>query len=252
MNVFVSFVSRHEEDDVKLTPLMKTVLTYPNVHFNTLDLIKFSLGTPFEKLINKGELHASKFVVSHTSDVLRLLVLWKYGGTYLDTDMIVRKRLDSVPSNFACEDVANGVNGAILNFSNNKEGRRLTEILMKDLVKNFNGSDWGSNGPTLITRVLQELCQTNETSKMVAKQHCKGFHVLSKSNCYPITGLLWERLFNETFSEKAMEASKDSIVVHFWNNLSKHYELRVNSTAAYIQLARLHCPKVIATCGEFF
>ena len=251
-NIFVTFVSRHENDEIKLTPLMKTVLKYPNVHFNTLDIIEFSSGTPFEEFVKSDVIKNSKFVVSHTSDVLRLLVLWRYGGTYLDTDMIVRKNLDSAPENFACDDVANGVNGAILNFESSNNGRRLAEKFMNDLIRNFNGSDWGSNGPILITRVLQDLCATNETLKMVEKQNCQGFHVLPRNNCYPITGLSWEKLFNETFAEKAMEVSKDSMVVHFWNNLSKHFELKVNSTAAYVQLAKLHCPKVVASCDEFF
>lgn len=197
-------------------------------------------------------MQASKFVVSHTSDVLRYLMLWRYGGTYLDTDVIVRKKLDSVPPNFACQDVANHVNGAILNFDNSREGRRLAEKFMKDLLQNFNGSDWGSNGPLLITRVLHKLCQADDTSAMVEKESCDGFHVLPRNYCYPITGVKWEKLFNETFSEMAMETSKDSMVVHFWNNLSKHYELRINSTAAYVQLAKLHCPKVFAMCDEFF
>lgn len=247
------FVTRHENDEIKITPLMKTVLTYSNVQFNILDLIEFSLGSPFEEFIASGNLQASHFVVSHTSDVLRLLILWKYGGTYLDMDMVVRKKLDSsLPSNFACEDVANIVNGAILKLDNTKQGKWLAEKYMNDLIRNFNGSDWGSNGPLLLTRVLQQLCETNETSKMIAKEDCEGFHVLPKKYCYPITGLSWEKLFNEDFSQKSMETSKDSIVVHFWNNLSKHYELRVNSSCAYIQLAKLHCPKVIAMCDEFF
>lgn len=253
MNVFVLFVTRHDEM-IKLekTPEILMMLSYENVYLYTFDQLQFSLDTPFEEFMRSGRLEKSVFVVSHTSDVLRLLVLWKFGGTYLDTDMIVRQRLDSVPSNFACDDTDNTLNGAILNFSHDKNGRQLAERFMDDLIKNFNGAIWGSNGPLLVTRVLKTLCKTNITKEMSAKGSCDGFHVLPKELCYPISGLSWAKFFNETMSDYAMQKVDNAIAVHFWNNLSKHEKLSVNSSAAYVQLAKQFCPKVISSCGEFF
>lgn len=252
MKIFVSFVSRHKKLKVKLSPVVASIASYSNVRFNFLDLVEFSEGTPMEEFIQNGQLLKSSFVVSHTSDVLRLLVLWKYGGTYLDTDMIVRKKLDSVPANFACDDIANTVNGAILNFSHSENGQALAEKFMLELVHNFNGTVWGSNGPLLLTRVLKKLCGTSRVTEMIAKQSCDGFHVLPKALCYPITGVSWAKFFNETLAERAMKTVDDAIVVHFWNNLSKKTQLPVNSTAAYAQLARIYCPKVFESCGDYF
>lgn len=214
--------------------------------------MEFSAKTPLEDFVRSGLLQKAKFVVSHTSDVLRLLVLWKYGGTYLDMDMIVKKPVDSVPSNYACNEIGNALNGAILNLEQSKNGHRLAEIFIKDLVDHFNGTDWGCNGPMLITRVLRKLCKTNETQMMIDMKSCENFHVLPANNCYPIQGLSWEEYFNETFAEHVMRLTSDSLVVHFWNNLSKKTLLRANSTAAYVQLAQRFCPKVMASCGEFF
>lgn len=253
MKIFVLFVTRHDENiTLKVTPEISTILSYKNVHLYTFDMLEFSLGTPLEEFLKSGKLENSRFVVSHSSDVLRLLVLWRFGGTYLDTDMIVRRRLDSVPANFACDDTANVANGAILNFSSDKAGRRLAEIFMSDLVENFDGIVWGTNGPLLVTRVLSNLCQTNITKEMVAKAACDGFHLLPNKSCYPISGVSWAKFFNESSSDYAMERSSNAIVVHFWNNLSKHSRLSVNSSAAYIQLAKLHCPEVISACGDYF
>jgi mannosyltransferase OCH1-like enzyme len=41
--------------------------------------------------------------VVHASDILRYITLWKYGGTYLDMDFVIRKwvhyyRLQTCPS----------------------------------------------------------------------------------------------------------------------------------------------------------
>lgn len=148
MRIFVLFVSRHKCDrKIKVSPQLTTILSYQNVQLNSLDLSTISLDSPLEKFLESGILQNSSFVVSHTSDVMRLLVLWRYGGTYLDLDMIVRQKLDSVPSNCACEDTSNILNGAILNFSHDDEGQKLIEIFINNLIENFNGSVWGSNGP---------------------------------------------------------------------------------------------------------
>lgn len=246
-------MSRHNDiDRLLITPQITAILSYENVHFNSIDLEEFSTGTPLENFMMSGRLHSSIFAVSHTSDALRLLVLWRYGGTYLDTDMIVRQKLDSIPSNYACHEVAEGINGAILNLSDDEDGRQLAETFMINMIENFNGTVWGSNGPLLMTRVLQDLCKTNSTKEMIAMKSCEGFHVLPKQLCYAVNGLSWPKLFNETSAEWAMKKVENSLVVHFWNNLSRKTPLSVNSTAAYIQLAKLHCPKVIASCDDSF
>lgn len=252
MNVFVAFVSRHGDDKVRSSPAVRSVLSYSNVFFNKLDLVEFSRETPLQEFIRSGKLQNAKFVVSHTSDVLRLLMLWKYGGTYLDGDMIVQKPLDSVLPNYACDETCNALNGAILNLDQSESGHGLAEIFMKDLAARFNGSDWGCNGPMLFTRVLQKLCKTNETQKMIEMKTCEGFHVLPSNFCYAIPGLSWEKFFNETFADDVLKLTNESLVVHLWNNMSKKSLLRVNSTAAYVQLAKRYCPKVMASCGEFF
>ncbi len=43
---------------------------------------------------------ADRYLVSHASDVLRFLLLWRYGGTYLDMDQIFVKALPTTVRNF--------------------------------------------------------------------------------------------------------------------------------------------------------
>ena len=42
-----------------------------------------------EGFFEKGKLKASNYKVVHTSDVLRLLLIYLYGGLYLDLDYVV-------------------------------------------------------------------------------------------------------------------------------------------------------------------
>lgn len=229
-----------------------TVLHFDNVNVNFLDLHEFAKGSPLQTFVESGRLQNAKFVVSHTSDVLRLLILWKYGGHYLDTDVIVQKNLDSLPSNSACDDTCETVNGAVLNLDHSKIGRNWSEKFMDEMLKTYNGSDWGNNGPLLITRVLIESCKTNKSAEMIQLGDCEGFHVLPNKLCYPITGLSWKMFFNEQYTEQALRAVEDSVVVHFWNNISKKTPLKVDSNAAYVVLAKQFCPKTFAGSGDSF
>jgi lactosylceramide 4-alpha-galactosyltransferase len=69
--------------------------------------------------------------VAHLSDVLRLLTLWKYGGTYLDLDVIVQKQLDSIPENYVGMEFANSVCNCVINVDKNGTGHKLMEELLK-------------------------------------------------------------------------------------------------------------------------
>jgi lactosylceramide 4-alpha-galactosyltransferase len=252
MKVFLVFVSKHGEIKIPKTPLIESVLSYENVHFKWLDLHEFSIGSPLEDFIKNDRLKESIFIVAHTADALRYLLLWKYGGTYLDSDVIAMKPSDSIPLNYACEDVGNFVLNGILNVENNEKGKSFAELFMKNLSTRFNASFWGAIGPYLVTEAIQELCQTNITAEMVEKKDCQGFHVMSRISCYAITGFDWMQLFNETIDQETRDMVKDSVYVHFWNNLSKKYQLRANSSSIYTQMARKYCPKTIASCGEYF
>ena len=88
MKIFVSFVSRHGDTKIPGSSAISAALSYPNVHFNYLDRIEFSAGTPIEQFMKSSKLLDSGFTVSHTSDALRYLLLWKHSGVYLDTGKV--------------------------------------------------------------------------------------------------------------------------------------------------------------------
>ncbi|CRL02186.1 CLUMA_CG015725, isoform A [Clunio marinus] len=68
------------------------------------------------------------------------------------------------------------MNGAVLNFES-ADKNHLVTTFADDLIKNFKGYEWSQNGPLLITRVAQDLCNTKNTNEMVAKEDCKGVKV---------------------------------------------------------------------------
>jgi lactosylceramide 4-alpha-galactosyltransferase len=70
---------------------VKQMFSYPNVRIWKLVISDYFKGTPLESWDFMGKVRSSKWPVSHASDVLRFITLWKYGGTYLDMDFVMRK-----------------------------------------------------------------------------------------------------------------------------------------------------------------
>lgn len=236
-----------------MTKHLHALLSYPNVNVLMLKLHEFVFDTPAEEFIISNQLYNSLYPVEHTSDVFRLLLLWKYGGTYLDSDMIVRRQVDNLGTNFACVDGEEGiVANAFLNFDL-IDGSRLVEIFMHDQMENYIPSEWGHNGPKSLTRVLSQLCQTNSTNEMISRQNCDGFHVIPRKFCFPIMANHYEKIFNETFTKSLLQKiSSNTVTIHMWNGLTKQFKTRASDRNLYTTLAKHHCPRIFVTIDEEF
>lgn len=82
--VYVLFTSQVGFRNSSPLPIIDVLLTYPNVNLYYLNITQYVTFTPMEEFMRTGALWNSKYMISHTSDVLRYLSLWKYSGTYLD------------------------------------------------------------------------------------------------------------------------------------------------------------------------
>jgi lactosylceramide 4-alpha-galactosyltransferase len=70
---------------------VQTIFSYPNVKTWKLNIEKHFSKTPLEKWDFQAAMKSSEWPKEHSSDVLRFLTLWKYGGTYLDLDVVILK-----------------------------------------------------------------------------------------------------------------------------------------------------------------
>ena len=68
------------------SPLLPLVAAYPSVRPTYLDLDTLLGSSPLAELWRSGGVHASSYPVSHLSDLVRFLLLHRFGGVYLDTD----------------------------------------------------------------------------------------------------------------------------------------------------------------------
>lgn len=246
--VHFHFTSKKRYNEiVKTSKLLIALKSYPNIIISHTDLKSISNGSPLEEFLNSGLLESSKYILEHTSDVARLLLLWKYGGTYFDTDVIVQKSLRDYPNNFVCQQDQFIVNGAILRV----EDRKISEYLINDLNDYFDGDDFASNGPIVMTYVIMSLCGMKNLTELVGKS-CEGFHLLPKKDCYEISYSEWNKFFESKYSDSVMQRTEHSLVIHFWNYLSKNQKLKKDSSSAYIKIATQFCPKVLSETWKYF
>ena len=74
---------------------------YPNIHFKFVNINTFLEGTTLYQLWREYKVQTSDFVISHLSDLLRYSLIHRFGGTYVDTDVIFLKPLpdeESLPN----------------------------------------------------------------------------------------------------------------------------------------------------------
>lgn len=235
---------------VETKEIVKLLSSYPNIKIRRIYPETYTKETPLEDWYKSGVLMKSKWRRSHMSDVLRYLTLWKYGGIYLDLDVVVMTSLENL-TNFAGAEDWDDVAAGVMGFSSNDLGRRMAEACLRDLKKNFRGNDWGNNGPGVITRTLQKICSTKYTQDMSVSR-CHGFKVFPPSTFYPIHYKKWKKYFEKDKNNSTMKLLEQAKAIHVWNKLSKSTKVQLNDDVPYSIIARKYCPKVSSNCGDHF
>lgn len=233
--------------------LVEAILSYSNVHLRRLNLWSYAAGTPIEEWLKDGRLFRSKYLFSHISDFLRYLTLYRYGGLYLDMDVVVLRSMEEVPPNYTGAESDTHLAAGVMNLEPTGFGHGIAESCLRDFQHNFDGRDWGNNGPGVITRVAQKICQTNDIRLMQEdRKRCLGFTVFGRAAFYAIPWKQWKDFFEPEKMEETMARAKDSYVVHVWNKHSSKLPIKHGSSNAYAKYAEKNCPRAYKAAGDFF
>lgn len=111
--------------------ILKALQSYPNIYFRNINLWTYSSNTPLEDWFLSDELFLSKYLNSHVSDFLRYVSLYKFGGTYLDLDVVVQKTLENITTNYAGAESENFVAAGVISFENDGIGHEIAEMCIR-------------------------------------------------------------------------------------------------------------------------
>ncbi|XP_075231072.1 lactosylceramide 4-alpha-galactosyltransferase-like [Lycorma delicatula] len=248
--VYVFFSSPIFSKNFTTNNFIRLLKSYENIQIRHINMERYFGGSPLEDWYKSGQLLTSDWPRSHASDLLRYLTLWKFGGIYLDLDVVVVKSLKGL-TNFAGAESDSDVAAGVLSFSHNGTGHDLATVCVNELKDNFRGYDWGYNGPGVITRMLKKSCKVRNVKDM-KPERCKGFHVYPPSWFYPIPWSEWRLYFNTNNTETVMDKLDRSYVIHVWNKFSRNTNVNVGSNQPYGLIAAKYCPKIYANTGLIF
>ncbi|XP_043689773.1 lactosylceramide 4-alpha-galactosyltransferase [Telopea speciosissima] len=171
------------------------------------------------------------------SNLLRLAVLYKFGGVYIDTDVIILKSFSNLRNVIGAQTLNlqtgnwSRLNNAVLIFD------RKHPLLLKfieEFALTFDGSKWGHNGPYLVSRVV---------SRMTG-QPGFNFTVLPPPAFYPVEWSRVQSLFQSSeddvhskwVSAKLRYIRRQSMAVHLWNKHSRKLKVEEGSVIGHIML----------------
>ncbi|KAK9062319.1 hypothetical protein SSX86_019505 [Deinandra increscens subsp. villosa] len=187
------------------------------------------------------EWRKTKFYPTHYSELIRLAALYKYGGIYLDSDVIVLKPLDSLSNMVGLEDEssASNLNGAVMAFR--KHSPFIMECMM-EFYASYDDTNLRWNGADLLTRVGSKFLQEENGFKNQMELKLQPFFAF-----FPISRKNITRYFTQpaTDAEKAdqdvlyQKILDEALAFHFWNSLTSGLVPEAESLAA--RLIDQHC-----------
>ncbi|KAH9736430.1 Gb3 synth domain-containing protein [Citrus sinensis] len=192
----------------------------------TPDLASLVKDTPAEtwlKQIKDGERDPGKISLSvQLSNLIRLAVLYKYGGVYLDTDFIVLKDFKGLRNAIGPQQVDQAtrkwktLNNAALVFD---KGHPILFDFLQEFATTFDGNTWGHNGPYMLTRVTRRVGNT------------PGYNltILGLEAFYPVNWVQIKRFFKKPATEEeskwvdetVLRLSEESYGLHLWSSCTR-------------------------------
>lgn len=131
-------------------------------------------GTPAEEWLQdmkSGDRDPGNIPLSQNlCNLIRLAMLYKYGGVYMDADMIILKDFTHFRNAVGAESVDSAtkkwtrLNGAVMIFYIHHP---IMVDFMEEFASTFDGNRWRYNGPYLVSRVIESVGSTPGYNLMI-------------------------------------------------------------------------------------
>ncbi|XP_065341735.1 lactosylceramide 4-alpha-galactosyltransferase-like [Cloeon dipterum] len=218
-----------------------------NLYLSSVDVSEVIRDTVLEKFVGSNIQNGVLRKPAHLSDFLRMCLLWKLGGAYIDLDLLIIKNLSPILKlkNFlTCDDDAH-LNNAFFGFE--KHSPFLMKF-METARRKFDKNDYPSVVKSFNIAFEEAFDMTIEEA--VKRRHINGLiHVLDHFVVSPARHWEYKLLFqknNTGFYEHVINVTYG---YHTWNSNSGRDIQDVNSTAPFFVAARKFCPRSIELSG---
>lgn len=119
-----------------------------------------------------------------------------------------------------------------------------------ELIEHFDGGILIANGPDILTRIGEDICQTENRTRW-NRERCRGLKLLPKEVFYPISWPNFEMYFDSHGVNETLELVEHSAAIHVWNDRSKNIWNKIGTNNAYQVIAQSKCPLVYSNSVYF-
>ncbi|CAN0879786.1 Uncharacterized protein At4g19900 [Linum grandiflorum] len=227
----------------KLQPLVdlgfKVIAVTPDLPF----LVRDTPGEDWLEKMKTGTKDPGYIPLTiNLSNLIRIAMIYKYGGVYLDTDFIVLKDFSGLRNAVGVQTINSttnqwrSINGAVIIFD---RGHPMLQEFIKEFANTFNGNKWGNNGPAMFTRVFERVGCGMDAEKNVTIMPLNAF--------YPVDWIEIRKLFKmprtssqSRWAEQVLvDLERDSYALHLWNMRSR--QLIIEEGSVIDRLILDHC-----------
>ncbi|KAL5540815.1 hypothetical protein UlMin_042256 [Ulmus minor] len=176
--------------------------------------------------VNPGEISLGQ----NLSNLLRLALLYKFGGIYIDTDVLILKSFSNLRNVIGAQtmDLKTGnwsrLNNAVLVFDKNHP---LLFKFIEEFALTFDGNKWGHNGPYLVSRVVSRLSGGEEFNLTILP--ASAFYPVDWSRIQSFFRAPLDELHSKWLVGKLRRVRSQGFAVHLWNRQSKMMEIEKGS-----------------------
>ncbi|XP_018429538.1 PREDICTED: alpha-1,4-N-acetylglucosaminyltransferase-like, partial [Nanorana parkeri] len=223
-----------EEDEKRAKERFPSLSPFGNVYLFPLRMDQLFNNTPIKSWFDKVDPRKEIYWTHVSSDACRFAMMWKYGGIYMDTDVI---SLRPVPEDhFLADETSTSTSSAVFGLSSHYQ---LAWQFMENFVENYRGDLWGHQGPGVVTRVVKKLCGWpvfNSTDDVM----CSNISYFHPQRFYPILYPSW-RQYYEVW--QILPTFNNSYALHLWNYMNnKGISMVPGSSTLVEHIYQKYCP----------
>ncbi|XP_042521689.1 alpha-1,4-N-acetylglucosaminyltransferase [Dipodomys spectabilis] len=218
-------------------PALSLLLAIDNVFFFPLDMERLFEGTPLYAWYTHINSDKEKYWLHVSSDASRLAIIWKYGGIYMDTDIISLRPIPE--ANFLAAQGSRSSSNGVFGF---EPRHPFLWACMENFVEHYNSHLWGNQGPLLMTRMLRVRCRLGDFQEL-GDLKCQNVSFLHPQRFYPIPFREWRRYYQVW--DPPHPSFPASYALHLWNfmNRRERKTVQAGSNTLAEHLYRQHCPR---------
>lgn len=233
---------------------------HQNIHILKINITRLLHKTILHNWWYRSKYSQSDFKVVHLSDALRIFLLFKLGGIYMDLDTITIRNLDPITDYVGIGVFENDteLGNGFLHF---KKHDPYLLFVLREFTNNYEPHYWDFNGPRLLQRLLLKYCDIENIKQLSLNEDLfinkkesiyeQRIEIEKHKSCnvslypyrliYPIHWKQAEILFEHNSTLDKSIFSK-TYSLHFFGAITGQNVIEKDENSIYEHFAKQNCP----------